>query len=183
MCGYGGISRLEVGGVKFTPSGGHQLDIGELRLSHGKKVKVLLYNSGPRTTFIHAMWQELESHTPLPDSRAHIIPPNLVIPAHSTGEIQLFYHPNKMEEEKCRVGKYSLARLVIYSGDECVRQKLVQAVKEKETRKERSSSPTTIVDTFAKDFPGQEKVVAGMCVHCTCVMVMLCCSSELVVSC
>lgn len=69
-----------------------------------------------------------------------------------------------MEEDECSVEPSSLARLVIQSGDECLRQKLVQAVK----GKERSSTLSSANSMFVKDFPNQEKVVTGVYLQCTC---------------
>ena len=107
---------------------------------------------------MHAECQGLESHTPLPDNRAHVTPPNLVIPENSTGELQLFYCLNKLEEDECSVVQSSLARLVIQSGDECIRKKLVHAVREEKE----SSVLATVNGMFMKDFANQEKEITGV---------------------
>ena len=161
LCGYGGISRIEVGGIKFSPESGHQLDIGDIRHSVNKKVKVLMYNSGPRACFVHATCQELNGHTPLPDTHAHISPSILVIPAHSTGEVCLFYRPSKAEEEKCVRPGTPLARLVLQSGDECVRHKLMRAVMGG-AGDARQLKVSNAISNFVKDIPSQDKADTGL---------------------
>ena len=130
MCGYGGASKLEVGGVSSSPSGQPCLDLGTVEADRGIKLKVLLYNSGPRAAFVHATCCHLESSTPLPDSYAHLVPSQVIIPSHSTQEVLLYFKPDEEDVKKCRVGKNPLALLKIQSGDELVRQRLVWANEE-----------------------------------------------------
>ncbi len=184
LCGYGGVSRLEVGGVIPSPSsvppppgsgegsGGQScLDLGEVRAGQGIKLNVLLYNSGPRAAFVHAACCGLEGgHAPFPDSHAHLVPSRVVIAPHSTEELPLFYRPTKAEEEKCRVSKSPLARLVLEFGDEVVRQRLVWAVRKEveegggEGEGEGRAPRTILTPTcreFVKEFTQHAKIASG----------------------
>lgn len=162
MCGYGGASKLEVGGVSSSPEGRPCLDLGAVETDRGIKLKVLLYNSGPRAAFVHATCCHLESATPFPDSHAHLIPSRVVVAAHSSQELLLYFKPDKDDAEKCRVSKSPLALLKIQSGDELVRQRLVWANEEGE---EGEGGKGKIVDPtykqFLTGFSQQKKVPAS----------------------
>ena len=180
LCGYGGVSRLEVGGVGPSPSTGAPegpkeeggsgqsscLDIGEVKAGRGIKFNVLLYNSGPRAAFVRATCCGLDSHAPLPDTHAHLVPSRVVILPHSTQELPLFYRPGRAEEEKCRVGKSPVARLVLQSGDELMRQRLVWAIRKgvEEGAGDGAESRTLLTPTsreFVKEFTQRSKTASG----------------------
>lgn len=163
LCGYGGVSRLEVGGASSSSTNGQScLDIGEVKAQRGIKLKVLLYNSGPRAAFVWATCCKLDSSTPLPDSHAHLMPSHMVIPPHSTEQLLLFYRPDQAEETKCRVNKSPLARLLIATGDELVRQRLVWAMGGKGGPGEgQLEGVSSACKEFVKEFSHQEKVISG----------------------
>lgn len=128
----GAIASPDVSGA------GLSLEVGEVKAGRGIKFKVLLYNSGPRATFVRVTCCKLETQQQqqlqqLPDNHAHLAPSRAVIGPHSTQEVQLFYRPTPADEEKCRVssdgggGKTPLALLRLESGDELMRQRLVWA--------------------------------------------------------
>lgn len=121
-----------MGGVIHSPNGQSSLDLGTVKAGCGIKLKVLLNNSGPRAAFVHATCCKPESSTPLLDSHAHLIPSRVVVAAHSTQELLLYYRPDQHEEQKCRVSNNPLALLRIQSGDELMRQHLVRANEEEE---------------------------------------------------
>lgn len=158
LCGYGGVSNLEVGGVSSTPHGQSCLDVGELVAQQGIKMKLLLYNSGPRAAFVRARCCKLESSSPMLDNHAHLKPSHLVIAPHSTEELLLFYRPDLTEETKCKVSKSPLAHVLLESGDELVRQRLVWGVKGEGKPVNPSSSSHK---DFTKDFTHQEKATSG----------------------
>ena len=150
-----------MGGVNSS-DGQQFLDIGEVRGNCGIKLKVLLYNSGPRAAFVRAVCQQLEASATLPEHRARIVPSNLVILPHSTGELLLFYHPSPAEEERCEVSKNPLAQLLIHTGDEIVRQCLTRVVKEgREGRKKEGEVFSLFIQEFVEEFFHQDKVTAG----------------------
>ncbi len=134
------------------------MDIGDIHQSNNKKVKVLMYNSGPRASFVHVTCQELDGHASLPESRAHVSPSTLVIAAHSTGEVSLYYRPMKAEVGGCVKSGVPLARLVIQNGDECIRQKLMASMEEDAGRK---GSGSGAIEKFLKDLPSQDEVESG----------------------
>ena len=152
-----------MGGIKYSPKDGHQLDIGNIRNSINKKVKVLMYNSGSRASVVHVSCRELDSHTPIPETRVRISPSAVVIPAHSTGEVHLYYRPTKEEEEKCVGAAVPVAQLVVHSGDECVRQKMVHSMREERPGKERGGSgkPSPFITRYFTDLPSQDEVEKG----------------------
>lgn len=159
LCGYGGVSRLEVVGAGPTPNSALDaacaLDLGEVTAKRGIKFKVQLYNSGPRAAFVQATCCSLDDHTPLPENRAHLIPSRAVLAPHSTQELQLFYRPDQSEEEKCRVRRNPLALLKIQSGDELVRQHLSWSLREGR------GSRISTYNEFVRDFPQQKKSLSG----------------------
>lgn len=146
-----------MGGVSSTPHGQSCLDIGEVVAQQGIKMKVLLYNSGPRAAFVRATCCKLESSTPMPDSHAHLKPSHLVIAPHSTEQLLLFYRPDQTEEAKCKVSKSPLAHMLLETGDELVRQRLIWGQKGEGKQTNRSSTH----DDFTKDFTHQEKATSG----------------------
>lgn len=152
LCGYGGASSLEVVGVSSSNDGRSCLELGAVKVACGIKLKVLLYNSGPRAAFVRATCCKLESSTPLPESHAHLVPSWSVIAANSTQEVVLYYRPDPGEEEKCQVGKTPLALLRVQSGDELMRQRLVWADGE---GRGKVLDPTC--KQFVSDFPQQKK--------------------------
>ena len=131
--------------------------MGQVAADQGIKLKVSLYNSGPRAAFVRASCCKLESHTPLPDSHAHLKPSHLVIAPHSTEQLLLFYRPDEAEETKCKLSKSPLAHILLETGDELVRQRLVWGLKGEGTLARVSSDH----QDFTRDFTHQEKATAG----------------------
>jgi len=121
-----------------------------------------MYNSGSRASVVHVSCLELDSHTPIPDTRVHISPSAVVVPAHSTGEIHLYYRPSKEEEEKCESrAAVPVAQLLVQSGDECVRQKLIHALREKRPTGGRGNKSSPFITRYLTDLPSQEEVKKG----------------------
>lgn len=143
-------------GVGSSPDGGQSsLDLGAVKAGCGIKLKVLLYNSGPRAAFVKAACCKLESSTPVPESHAHLVPSRSVIAANSTQEVLLYYRPDQEEGRKCRVGKNALALLRVDSVDELMRQRLVWADGEGRGKGGQVMDPTC--RQFLSDFPQHQK--------------------------
>lgn len=155
---------MEVGGVTFSADRKRFLDLGEVKKGRGIKLKLLLFNSGPRAAFLRAVCHKLDDSVPISDNHIHLAPSNLIILPHSTEEVTLYYRPNQAEEDKCRVSTSALSRLVIYTGDEVVRQQLLKTAKEREEKTDKEYPPISSGTNaaFIKDFANQEKISTGM---------------------
>lgn len=145
-------------GASSTPHGQACLEMGRVSAEHGIKLKVMLYNSGPRAAFVRTTCRQLDGSTLLPDGHAHLAPSCLVLAPHGTEQVVLYYRPERAEEEKCRLGKSPLACLVLETGDELVRQRLVWGMKKKAVSHS-DTSPTH--EEFTSDFTHQEKATSG----------------------
>jgi len=64
-----------------------------------------------------------------------LTPSHLVIAPHSTEQVLLLFRPDQADEKRCTLGKSPLAQLVLLTGDELVRQRLVWAVQGEEGEK------------------------------------------------
>lgn len=131
--------------------------MGQVTCGRGIKLKISLHNSGPRPAFVRATCRQLDDDAPLSDSHAHLKPSHLVVGAHGSEELVLFYQPDSAEEDRCRKGACPLARLVLESGDEVVRQRLVWEGKGAGLAA-RVSAPHR---EFVGEFAHQEKSASG----------------------
>lgn len=158
LCGYGGVSNLTILGTTNSPDGRQGLDMGEVKGQQGIKLKISIHNSGPRAGFMQVAAYKLDGSAPLSTERAQLVPSCLVVPQHSSAELQLYYRPDKSEEEKCKGQKSPLSLLVIQCGDEVMRQRLVMTT----VSGDKSAAPVSSVNAkFVKEFSHQETVPSG----------------------
>ena len=180
LCGYGGVSVVEVVNARRSTTQGLWVDLGPVSTRRHSTTKISLYNSGLRAAFVTALCYPLDEEegvSPLPASQASVNPAQFVLHPQQMQDLEVAYQPGSSEEEaKCLEVTAPLARLVLLNGDEIVRQRFQRAVTvgsassktgeetgqgedrgaTLEGRKTRLAN--TFYETFLQPFPGQESV-------------------------
>ena len=180
LCGYGGVSVVEVVNARWSTTQGLWVDLGPVSTRRHSTTKISLYNSGLRAAFVTALCYPLDEEegvSPLPASRASVNPAQFVLHPQQMQDLEVAYQPGSSEEEaKCLEVTAPLAQLVLLNGDEIVRQRFQRAVTvgsasskageeagqgedrgaTLEGRKTRLAN--TFNEVFLQRFPGQESV-------------------------
>ena len=174
---------MEVVNARHSSSHRLWVDLGPVVAKQQCSAKVTLYNSGLRAAFVKILCyplKESEATSPLPVSRASVSPAECVLHPQQMQEVAVTYRPSQSEETKCSELSSPLARLVVLSGDEIVRQRFQRAAAERRAGEDDSEEGATVGsggkgggrrergrklelvnklnEAFLKRFPGQESV-------------------------